>query len=374
MDTNSCLQCRLDAGVTRRNAILGFSATPLIGSLTASDPSSRRDEQDVIPAKKPIGIYRQIVVVRRIKNGMEIAGVLPIDTASGLLRRIAAKSPGTKAGERAKLEERTRDTGGDIEFWMVGDGVLGTATLDFRTRNVYFPTLRQSLGIPSEQFKELRTEIDSLQGITMGRAVPASGSASHPTSPYSLGQMCSSADMIVVGKAVSVLRVAPTPMNLPNSSRRHTVIAVVVDNVLKQFEPLASPVIKVRHVGGEGVRINREGKAVPFQSVGDPMLVIGNRYVLFLKSILAGPEAERAVKKGYTIANIDGVEGPAGELDEMWLIHGLAGHFLVKDGVLSPPNSETRGWRFHFGPQLMGLPLNEAVSLIRKELANPARP
>lgn len=104
------------------------------------------------------------------------------------------------------------------------------------------------------------------------------------------------------------------------------------------------------------------------------MLAVGQQYVLFLKSILAGPEAERMLKKGYIPANIDGVEGPAGELDEVWLMHGLAGHFLVRDGVLAPPNSETRGWRFHFGPQLMGLPLMEALSLIRRELANPAGP
>ena len=167
-------------------------------------------------------------------------------------------------------------------------------------------------------------------------------------------------ELIVMGTITTVLRTAHTPYE-SSGALQHTVFGFRVDRILKDEYGLKSRVIHVRQEMGDLPWQEGESSGAGFRFLGEPMLIVGNRYLLILqRPNLGGMPFPRAMYKG--------VHGKSGEVGEHYIPNGAYGQILIQDSKLMPPyfddGKQAPWWRFETGPQLLGLTEGQAVQLI----------
>ena len=143
---------------------------------------------------------------------------------------------------------------------------------------------------------------------------------------------------VVVGTVGPIIR-----MVYAENDFQHTVYEFYVDFRLKDDDRRRDRVIKVRQSMGNLPWSRGENSGIGMRIMGEPMLVPGKRYLLFLGG----------VPGDYTIPNKE-----YGQI------------VIERDRLLFPqiPGKPVREpWRFKRGPQLLGLSERAAIELILKE-------
>jgi hypothetical protein len=204
------------------------------------------------------------------------------------------------------------------------------------------------------------------------RHIDAVARASWPPPSPTLRTMCKGAHTIAVGQIVGILREAHTPIGAPYDEQ-HTVFVMAVEQYLKTGNPAQPPIIKIHNEGGTlpfveptGRNAGRSGAEVD----DDPLLDVGLRYLLFLRSLdeAIGPNHTR----GYVSAEIGGYSGKEAELDEYKAIDHWRGKLLLIGGYTRPPRAMGHphydSWRFDKDPQILNVPEAVALHAIRDSL------
>jgi hypothetical protein len=97
----------------------------------------------------------------------------------------------------------------------------------------------------------------------------------------------------------------------------------------------------------------------------DPMLEVGERYILFLKK--PSDLSHNFQRLGYIPAEIGGVVGKDAELDEYLVTDHWRGKLLLKDGFTHAPADRGGNlhWRFTQGFQILDQPEISTLTAIR---------
>jgi hypothetical protein len=145
---------------------------------------------------------------------------------------------------------------------------------------------------------------------------------------------------------------------------RHTVFLVFIEQFLKGSS--SYPVLKVLQVGGKA-----PGNGLP--SPGDPLLHVSARYILFLKLPVLQDPSRRFEHLGFIPATVDGVTGPASELDEFILLHPWYGQvYLSRGRAEAPPTRDQElHWQFVEDPQIIDVGENQAITAILGQVSAP---
>jgi hypothetical protein len=174
--------------------------------------------------------------------------------------------------------------------------------------------------------------------------------------------------VIATGRVVGILREAYTSINA-STYAQHTVYVVAVEKYLKSSDPAMPPLLKMWQVGGSLPWSNTSGNvegAAGYEFIGDPMLILNARYLLFLKL----PEGNFS-KLGSVPATADGVRGKCRELDEYLAIEPWQGKILLKNGLTCAP-SKTGGsphWRFYEEPQILDTIEEFAITTVQEQIS-----
>ncbi len=191
--------------------------------------------------------------------------------------------------------------------------------------------------------------------------------------PRGLTLLCLGSDAIIVGKAVRIARAAHTPYNAfePN---QHTVFEVQVIRSLKHSGQTAPTSYFVRQNQGDLAWQSGRSTGVGLRMEGEPMLRVGERYILFLGDPYKNP---RVRQRGYGIATVGGVTGRSGEVGELMLAYqGTRAQLLISGGRTSVPQEDGRepfpDWSFRDGTPrtMLGLTEAQAIRIIENRLTD----
>jgi hypothetical protein len=267
----------------------------------------------------------------------------------------------------------TGNAGSDAEYeiWLMGDGP---------SRGIWYSPSRRlwgdldSTGAPHHD-AGLIGHLISVARPTIPeppRPVSAESTGLWLPPPPTLAALCRQSRIIAVGRVVGVLGYAHNPVQ-STECVQHTVYAFAVEQYLKIDTPAGRPVLKVWQNGGplpwtgpSGV-----GRAVGWEIAEDPMLNVGDRYILFLK--LPEEPGNEWHKLGFVPGRSGGgIYGKIAELDEYIATDHWRGKLLLRNGRTQAPrflgNPEDH-WRFETGPQILDIPEAAAIQTIRLQLA-----
>jgi hypothetical protein len=179
-----------------------------------------------------------------------------------------------------------------------------------------------------------------------------------------------SVPQVAVGRVERIHRSAHSPFQ-SRGSLQHTVFAFRVEKWIKNDLRLQTPLVKVRQEMGDLPWQDGAKAGVGFRIVGEPMLIPGNRYLLFL---LRNGDPDRSK---FRFAEFGGVRGVDGETDELSIHGGEFGQILIRDGKLTFPQVSGEpyrpDWRFEKGPQLLGLREKQAMAVLSEALRERRR-
>jgi hypothetical protein len=153
---------------------------------------------------------------------------------------------------------------------------------------------------------------------------------------------------------------------------QHTVFVVRIEKTLKHKGEAHPSKVKVRQNQGNLPWKTGQDRGLGYRIEGEPMLQIGQRYLLFLwNPYEAQPQAFRGRK--YVESTIDGVKGRSGELDELMLVvHGTQAQVLLRNGKAEVPQEQGReafpNWTYKLGPErtIVGISERDALDLVEK--------
>lgn len=273
--------------------------------------------------------------------------------------------------------------GTEYEIWFLGNGRTAVAG--------FSPALRQiCLGPDPAPRQAAAMEMEELAALLRTARAPEPTSGLLPAAarvatmcrafqpPLDLRELCGESSVILVGRVVGILRQAHSPINSP-SRNQHTVYVVQAEDCLKHTTagPLL-PLIKVRTSGGPLPWTEHSSNGIGYWQDDSPMLAVGNRYCLFLRSPLDNNSNNRAQKRGYVSGIFsDGngvVSGPVGMLDEYYASNPRISKVLLRGGLALP--AEHRGaqrdrWQFLREPQIVEVPEAQALAAIRAAVRAP---
>ncbi len=174
-----------------------------------------------------------------------------------------------------------------------------------------------------------------------------------------LKYFCKATQYIVTGRVVGVLREASSDQYNVENSSRHTVFLVAIERYLKSSTENPPAVVKVRQVGG-------------WYSLkaGDPLLGLGERYLLFLN---LPPKPPRLKKDAVPTP---GREQVIAYQDEMILMHPLYGQILLSKELAIVPETKyiDSAWGFKEGVQITNVREEQALKNIEDTLAQLIKP
>jgi hypothetical protein len=186
--------------------------------------------------------------------------------------------------------------------------------------------------------------------------------------PESLAEYLLRADAIVLGKVNRVLRQHYVPMNLVNAMQS-TVFEVDVETTILNETPFNLKPLKVGQLGGD---LPNGSDRAGMRVVNEPLLQVGQRYLLFLNDASKYNPAAR--ERGFFESTKLGVTGKAGDVDELSIVPVPFGALLIEDGFLKPAREpgfvELKPWGVRQGnpPMLFGLTEADAIEHIRANL------
>jgi hypothetical protein len=172
----------------------------------------------------------------------------------------------------------------------------------------------------------------------------------------------------VVGQVTETTRVDHVPVNDPNSDEILTGFSVAVEQYPKSGGARDQPPsLKVVNFGG-AIGANT------FVDEGDPILSVGERYLVFLETNNT-PEFR---EDGGVMACIHmPLCGYSSYLDEFRVADSLEGKILLKNGLTSAPEdpnqSQSVAWKFRDGTTLLGITEADAIAAVKRALAAAAQ-
>ncbi len=260
---------------------------------------------------------------------------------------------------------RNTSTPYDYEIWLVRPGA--TQTLWYHSRQETFGLLNsphQENSYVDNQHK-LRSLVKSARPAKP-LALPDNSSVAHSigiSPPDSLKEMISKSDYIVTASVIGILWNERVPIGSPNIYQ-HTVYLLSVESSIGSQQ---SPVLlKLSQVGGtQPAKEENASKSGGLSMAEDPLLTIGQRYLLFLRTM--DDPLHFFKRLGYVQGASGGLTGKIADLDEYLCVNPLMGKIGLKDGKTTPVDS-AQDLQFREGPQIFNLSEAEAVALIQSLL------
>ncbi len=321
--------------------------------------------------------WGRAIVFRTSGGRREYVGSVDRPTVPTIARKLTPEQPGGAISTGAGV--------GEYEIWFLGNGRTAVAGFSPARRQIRLPG---DLGLRSAavpEVQELAEVIRTARPSTPASAalLPAGATVGYPRRALGptldLRQLCDRSSVILVGNVAGILRQAHSPIN--SSARdQHTVYVVVVEEYLKYPKdgtPLS--LVKIRTSGGPLPWTEQGTRGVGFWQDDSPMLAVGSRYCLFLRSPLEDDFLNRNRKRGYIqgyYSDSNGVvsTGPVGALDEYYASEPRQGKVLLAQGFARP--AEHRGaqrdrWQFLREPQIVEVPEAQALAAIRAAVSAP---
>ena len=259
-------------------------------------------------------------------------------------------------------------TAADYEVWLARDGA--TRALWYSSTSGTYGTLSMSgeagpaaldQGTLAAVVKAARAPSTSALPRIVGGAIGCYAT----TRPRTLADLSGQSDLIVVGQIAGVLRNAHTPVNA-RGLYQHTVFAFAVERYLKTNGAGAPALLKVRQIGGWLPWDEGGVRGVGFVFQDEPLLILGQRYCLFLDLPKPSPEV---LRRGFCAGSYGGIWGKSAELDECSLANPWRARLLLREGFTraQPDVPEVdQHWRFDTGPQILDVREQAAFQAIRE--------
>ncbi|MFY9235190.1 MAG: hypothetical protein WAO58_12115 [Fimbriimonadaceae bacterium] len=148
---------------------------------------------------------------------------------------------------------------------------------------------------------------------------------------------------------------------------QHTVFDFRVESFLSKKIPHEGPMLEIRQEQGDLEWTIEETRGRGVRVSGEPMLMVGSRYMLFLQW---PPKDNLALRRRpHHEATFEGVTGKSGELGELLILGSVAGQVRIVNDVAVMPQEEgmerKADWRFKRDPQILGLSEAQLVAAVR---------
>ncbi|MDE2125389.1 MAG: hypothetical protein KGJ62_02245 [Armatimonadetes bacterium] len=314
--------------------------------------------------------WRYAVVFHVVNGVRTYAGVTAVLPFSGRINALAATAKPTRDVAAAPA------AGDDI--WLAGNGTTQELHWNARAGTVRFVSAvhRKLTGMTMRFVNGSQISDPVRDDGTIAALVKSArpfleptgfGKAAHGPSasvgegygaapPRSLDEMVEEESVIVRARVVAVLREQLMPPD--DGPLMVTVFLVAVERYLSNPGPGAPGIIKVSVDGGDLPCRSGRSRCIGFRDLGQPMLVPGARYILFLRA--HGRPSPEALQRGYYLSVSNGVRRKESEFDEYGLAEPWRGQILLEHGMTFAPQSEGDAtgtdWKFDDGERLVGLP------------------